>query len=329
MSYTDGRWYAARRRREDGRLDQTLVVSSAITAKRSGSTHVRGHAAALYQETVHVPFVVRHPAITQRHVATLGAHPDITPTILDLLGLPADPRHQGVSLLRPHPPRFLPMFTDLTQTLMALRDGRWKLIVNLTQGRKELYDLAADPGETRNLAGERADLVKRFSAKLDAWASFQSDLVLNYQERVGEVARRMKKKATFLNELPPSKIDYDRRSPRLHGGTAGRAFVVAGEKFRRGIGMAANAMLRFDLDGRYRSLEGSVGRDGRARDGVVLGRIVVDGKIVFDSGPMKRATPPRAFKLKLDGAEELELHAVDADGNTLGDHVDWLGIRLR
>ena len=51
----------------------------------------------------------------------------------------------------------------------ALRAGDWKLLEFFEDGRLELYDLAADPGETTNLAEERPDVTERLHARLVAW----------------------------------------------------------------------------------------------------------------------------------------------------------------
>ena len=49
-------------------------------------------------------------------------------------------------------------------------DGAWKLIVpSARRGETELYDLSKDPGETKNLASERADIAKTLEAKARAW----------------------------------------------------------------------------------------------------------------------------------------------------------------
>ena len=53
--------------------------------------------------------------------------------------------------------------------IRAIRHGRWKLIEWYESGDRELYDLDADPSETKNLAKERADVADRLRAKLSAW----------------------------------------------------------------------------------------------------------------------------------------------------------------
>ena len=54
----------------------------------------------------------------------------------------------------------------------AIRQGNWKLIVSETKASKnhvELYNLKDDISETKNLAGNNPDLVKRLQKKLDEW----------------------------------------------------------------------------------------------------------------------------------------------------------------
>jgi hypothetical protein len=52
-----------------------------------------------------------------------------------------------------------------------VREGRWKLIrIPTPEGAAlELYDLHLDPGETRNLAGERPDVVDSLAARVEEW----------------------------------------------------------------------------------------------------------------------------------------------------------------
>jgi hypothetical protein len=51
----------------------------------------------------------------------------------------------------------------------AVREGKWKLIEWREGERLELFDLEADPGESRNAANEHADIVRRLREVLGAW----------------------------------------------------------------------------------------------------------------------------------------------------------------
>jgi N-acetylgalactosamine-6-sulfatase len=53
--------------------------------------------------------------------------------------------------------------------MLAIRDGRWKLLLNPDRSRLELYDIPADPMELHNLAGEQAEVVERLASRALAW----------------------------------------------------------------------------------------------------------------------------------------------------------------
>ena len=52
---------------------------------------------------------------------------------------------------------------------LAVRDGQWKLLCEYDGSQPELYDLAADRGETKNVAAAHPDVVKRLTKNLLAW----------------------------------------------------------------------------------------------------------------------------------------------------------------
>ncbi|HAK97417.1 MAG TPA: N-acetylgalactosamine-6-sulfatase [Planctomycetes bacterium] len=52
---------------------------------------------------------------------------------------------------------------------VAVRDGRWKLLVNADGSNVELYDISADPKETRNLAGEEPNTAARLAGEALKW----------------------------------------------------------------------------------------------------------------------------------------------------------------
>jgi arylsulfatase A-like enzyme len=129
------------------------------------------------------------------------------PTIVEMSGakLPAASSVDGVSivpLLRGEPIKPRPLFWHYphygNQGGMpggAVHDGRWKLI-QWYEGHTELYDLAADPGETNNLAKEHPDVVNRLRARLNTWrrnvgAKMPSE---NPRYQPGEPEGRLRKK---------------------------------------------------------------------------------------------------------------------------------------
>ena len=51
----------------------------------------------------------------------------------------------------------------------GLRLGRWKYIEAPREGRRELFDLERDPGETRDLGSDRAALRDDLSRRIARW----------------------------------------------------------------------------------------------------------------------------------------------------------------
>ena len=119
---------------------------------------------------------------------------DLYPTLRDLVtprqGRPDVHGLEGHSLvpwLQPKEPRetvaseFRYSFSEAGERphyFRSVQDGGWKLVQGFgRRGKKaavpggwELYDLAADPAETRNLATTRADELRRLRAALLRWA---------------------------------------------------------------------------------------------------------------------------------------------------------------
>lgn len=158
--------------RERGLSDDTLVV---ITGDH-GEAFARRHRSSLhgfdiYQENVHVPCILHNPRLfpATRRMKAVGGHIDINPTIAHVLGLPAPGDWQGRSLLAEGRPEHAYFFSAQSDLLVGVRDARHKYIVNLGNGRAELYDLEADPGEQRNLSAELPDRAAELRAHLAAW----------------------------------------------------------------------------------------------------------------------------------------------------------------
>jgi arylsulfatase A-like enzyme len=113
----------------------------------------------VFQEVLRVPLILRlpgGPAAAGTRVARTVRLVDLTPTLLDHLRLPVPEHMQGVSLLGAMEGETggeLPVLSQwLAPDRHALRAGDWKYL--RSDGVARLFDLAADPGETRDL-GER------------------------------------------------------------------------------------------------------------------------------------------------------------------------------
>jgi len=144
--------------------DRTAVMVTADHGEAFGEHHMALHGFELWEELVHVPWIVRVPGVAPRHVPTPRSHIDLAPTVLDLLRVPAPARDSdqalsGESLVpdllgEPSPPR--PVYFELPEgpnhdPRRGIVDQGWKL-VQFSPWRFALYDLEHDPGERHDLA---------------------------------------------------------------------------------------------------------------------------------------------------------------------------------
>ena len=159
-----------------GVWDHAIVVILSDHGEEFMERSALDHGQTLFQEQLHVPFMIHFPGQTQAvdvqdPVLTLN----VFPTLFDSLGLPAVPDVDGQSLLpliRGTGPAPGPLFSEsdyrLFVHLRSLRKGNYKLILNLGNGQKSLYDLAADPGETTDLAATQPKIAYEMEQELRA-----------------------------------------------------------------------------------------------------------------------------------------------------------------
>ncbi len=167
--------------RERGRFDDTLFVIVGDHGEAFGQHEGNyGHTLFLYDENVRVPLVVSAPGLTRDpvRVGRVASAVDLTPTVLDLLGLPASANeYQGRSLLDPRPAMAL-FCTDYALTYAGLRDGRWKFLHEIESGRSQLFDLGADPDEANDLAAEYPERVTAYRDHVLNWCASQKYHIL-------------------------------------------------------------------------------------------------------------------------------------------------------
>jgi arylsulfatase A-like enzyme len=143
---------------EQGRLSDTLVVLTSDHGEGLFEHGKMGHAFGHFAELSNVPLVFFGDGLvpSELKVDVVTGHVDIAPTLLELLGVDASPRIQGLSLtaIMARAGRWPPRVVSLEYgRSFALRTRHWKYIVDY-DASESLYHLRSDPGEKKRLEGQ-------------------------------------------------------------------------------------------------------------------------------------------------------------------------------
>ena len=159
-------------------LANTLVIFASDHGEGLGDHNHLGHISQLYDSLLRVPLIMAFPGRLPESVAIDEpvALVDVLPTVIELMGLESPPRTNGVSLVplmaggRTHP-RSIVAETyrpeAYSEKRALVRDG-FKYIHSWTDDREweELYDLATDPGELRDLSAVEVERLATMRAAL-------------------------------------------------------------------------------------------------------------------------------------------------------------------
>jgi arylsulfatase A-like enzyme len=165
----------------EGLLDRTLVVAVSDHGEGLGLHGEEEHGLLLYETTLAIPWVLRLPGGPRGKVVDAPVETvDLLPTLAPLMGIDPDPTWSGRNLL----PLIRggdeggdrPVFSETLYgnvsygwaPLRSVRRGDWKLV----RGRwDDLFDLARDPAETRNLASEAPEIAAGLGDLLEEFAA--------------------------------------------------------------------------------------------------------------------------------------------------------------
>jgi arylsulfatase len=190
---------------ETGQRENTLVVYMSDHGEMLGDHGIYLKGAHFYEPAVHVPLIFSQPGrLMPQHISDLVELTDLAPTFLDAIGLPRQPGMQGKSIWErvvngvPHSTtrHRKDIYSEYYNAMPAdwsswhpgdkdssigdhatmLRTETHKLIIAHGHDSGELYDLANDPHENRNLwneaehLGKKASLLKRLTDRM-AWTT--------------------------------------------------------------------------------------------------------------------------------------------------------------
>jgi arylsulfatase A-like enzyme len=175
--------------KRQGRYDDSIVVVSADHGESFTKGYGQHGGPMLHEELVRIPLFIKAPGQrAHREVTDPTELVDLKPTLLELAGIRADQRGEGISLvpLMQGKSTDRPVFSmnfqqsrrfgPLQNGSVAMIHGWWKYVhyfgsikyPQMPELRDALYDLEADPSETRNLASVRPDVAARMRGEIEA-----------------------------------------------------------------------------------------------------------------------------------------------------------------
>jgi arylsulfatase A-like enzyme len=191
-----GRLLDGVRARKAGRPTVVLFLSDngplpTFDHRRTGG--LRGSKLSLYEGGLRLPCIAWGPGVVPAGLTndtTVLSGVDLFPTLCRLCGadLPRgyEPDGEDLSpaLLGKTPTRTRPLFWEYARNdrsfayprvktdrspNVAVRDGRWKLLVNADGTGAELYDLGADPKEMKDVSADHPEVARRLREQALAW----------------------------------------------------------------------------------------------------------------------------------------------------------------
>ena len=156
--------------------DNSAIVVASDHGQSLGAHGENTHGVFLYDETIHVPLLVRLPRHQTgvRRVRGRVRLLDVAPTVLEIAGAPVPSQMQGQSLLRiadsnPDTDEAMYARTDFPRQAFGcsgLESWRAGKYLYIRAPRPELYDLSADPNATHDLAQKSKATLETIAGQL-------------------------------------------------------------------------------------------------------------------------------------------------------------------
>ncbi len=164
-------------------LERTIVIFTSDHGLALGSHGLRGKQ-NMYEHTIGVPLIMAGPGVPRGQKT--GAQcllRDLYPTICEMTGAAAPKNLEGrslVPLLAGTAKEIYPFVCGYFREFQRMiRTDRWKLIEYPQIGRRQLFDLANDPAERRDLAGDNVQVerVAELHGQMQTWLKSAGDKV--------------------------------------------------------------------------------------------------------------------------------------------------------
>jgi arylsulfatase A-like enzyme/Tfp pilus assembly protein PilF len=214
-----------------GALDDAIVAIVGDHGEGLESPHEESsHGILVFEETVRVPWILWDSRGTLRRTPVSGpvSVVDVLPTVLDLAGVDSGDGIAGISLVPAIgngvassdrtllAETYHPYYLYAWSPLSTVRRGDWKFI---RSPDSELYDLANDPAERRDLAERSPEQAARIASRLDElvarWERAPSAAGFSLSEAEEEKLRSLGYLAqASAGRTPPPRDELPDKNPR-------------------------------------------------------------------------------------------------------------------
>jgi choline-sulfatase len=248
--------------REAGRLiaalgparAETMIVAAGDHGEAFGEHGEYAHSIFVYDTTLRVPLIMQMPGVAAKRVIEMPVSlVDLAPTVMARLGAPMA-EADGIDLTSAIEGRSLPArelyaesFAPLVEfgwaPLRTVRSGEWKYIA---APRAELYDVAKDPGEQRDIAAAHADVARGLDQRVSHYSGASPPAAAALANP--EAAERLRALGYSAGSHPGgSRSDQMRPDPKDRRELAGRiAQVTSGELQGAALVAALEGIVRDD-----------------------------------------------------------------------------------
>lgn len=177
---------------------RTAIIVSSDHGDAFGEHKMFRHGFEVWDVLVHVPLMIQTPGGKARRIDQPRSAIDLAPTILEMLGVASDPAMQGKSLvgeLYGKEPEERDVIVDLPRTSdndrrRALVHGKYKLLVYGDDYGFDLFDIVADPGETKDLKRDMKDVFEDMKSRYKARAATIKDVCPKHTDKLKGKGKR-------------------------------------------------------------------------------------------------------------------------------------------
>jgi len=131
-------------------------------------------------------------------------------------------------------------------------------------------------------------------------------------------------KTIYLDQMDLSTMELGWGQNQVNKSVDGNPLTVAGQVFDRGVGTHAINKFMLGLGGMGKQFSAMVGVDDESGELASVEFFVMgDGRILWQSGIMKKGDAAKLIDVKLKGIQKLALYVSDGGDNINYDHADW------